>query len=219
MRSRDGEGQVQSMSEQWPNPFSGGGRFVANPHLYDYVHTLVFDPVGTVEMVDGAGQVLNTLVKGHFTVEERGPAAFLVSFADLVEIDPYYRLKRFGNLDRDAFSKAVRENVPYEEGDVRSRPDPCSVNVAREEGLFLLRRHIVWNIKDKQEWPYLLYRVRYRFAFDPLAEHISNRQRNLYYQSEAPEPDTRVYYRAEDAQALTARELAQAGIAIEDEQR
>ena len=205
------------MPEQQLDPFSGGGRFAANPSLYDYVHTLVFDPAGTVEMVDGAGQVLNTLVKGRFAVEELGPTAFLVSLAGLVELDPYYRLKRFRGLELSAYFKAVQENIPYEEGDVRSRLDPYSVNVTREVGLFLLRRQVIWKISDEQEWPYLLYRVRYRFAFDPLALHMSNRQGNLYYQLESPEPDTRVYYRAEDAQPFTARELAQAGIAVEEE--
>lgn len=205
------------MSEQRPDPFSGGGRFAANPHLYDYVHTLVFDPAGTVEMVDGAGQVLNTLVRGRFSVEAPGPMEFVVNFADLVEIDPYYRLKRFRHLDFDAYVKAVQEDVPYDEHDVRRRLDPYRVHVTQEEGLFQLREQVIWNIKDEQEWPYLLYRVRCRFAADPLAAHLSNRQGSLYYQLEAPEPDTRVYYRAEDAQHFTAGELGRAGIAVEEE--
>jgi hypothetical protein len=75
----------------------------------------------------------------------------------------------------------------------------------------------VWKVKDEQEWPYLHYRTRYRFAVDPLAAHLANRQGSLYYELEAPEPDPRVYYRAEDAQRFTAGELGRAGIALEEE--
>jgi hypothetical protein len=205
------------MPQPQPNPFATGKRLVANPYLYDYVHTLEFHSAGIIEMVDGAGQRLNTLVHGRFSVEQVSPTAFLVSLTDLVEINPYYTLERFRGLDLAAYAKAVQGYVPYEEHDVRRRLDPFSVHVAQEEGLFSLRQHVIWKIRDAQEWPYLLYRVRYRFASDPLAPFLPNRQGNLYYQEETPEPDTRVYYRVEDAQRLTARELAQRGIAVEDE--
>lgn len=204
------------MSQQ-SDPFSRGGRFAANPHLYDYMHTLAFDPSGAVEMVDGAGQVLNTLVRGRFTVEELGPTEFSVAFAELVDIDPYYKRRRFHDLDFDAYIKALDEDIPFEEQDVRRRLDPCQIHVAREDGLFLLRRQIVWKIKDEQEWPYLLYRVRYRFATDPLAGSLANRQGNLYFQIEAPEPDTQMYYRFEDAEHFTLGELQRAEIAVDED--
>src|SRR5690348_8718234 len=183
------------MSEQQPDPFSAGGRFTANPYLYDYVHAVDFHSTGIIEMVDGAGQRLNTLVHGRFSVEQVSPTAFLVSLTDLVEINPYYTRERFRGLDLAAYAKAVQGYVPYEEHDVRRRLDPFSVQVAQEEGPFSLRQHVIWKIRDPQEWPYLLYRVRYRFTSDPLAPFLPNRLGNLYYQREAPEPDTRVYYR------------------------
>lgn len=206
------------MPEQWSNPFGGGGRFVANPHLYDYLHALDFMPFGSVDMLDGAGQVLNTLVRGRFSVEELGPTLLVVHFTDLVELDPYYRLKRLRGRDVAAVIRSMHRYLLHDEHDVRRRLDPCHVQVAREDGLFLLRCQVVWNIKDDQEWPYLLYRIRYRFAADPLTACLANRQGNLYYVLEAPEPDTRVYYRAEDAQRSTAGELRQAGIAVEEAQ-
>jgi hypothetical protein len=70
-----------------PTPLSRGGRFAACPHLYDYVHALDFAPFGVapfgrVDMLDGAGQVLNTLVRGRFTVEELGLAVWVLHFND-----------------------------------------------------------------------------------------------------------------------------------------
>jgi hypothetical protein len=205
------------MADQGYGPLFSGGRLAANPHLYDYVHTLVFDPSGTVEMVDGAGQRLNTLVRGRFTVEELGPTVFTLHFIDLVEIDPYYKQKRFSGLDLPAYFRAVQQYVPYDEHDVRRRLDPRSICVTREVDPFLLRCQVIWKISDDLEWPYLLYRARYRFDSDPLAAHVGNREGSLYYSLDPPEPDTRVYYRAEDAQKFTARELRQAGISVEED--
>lgn len=209
------------MPEQRPDPFSGGGRFVANPHLYDYLHALDFKKAfGSVDMLDGAGQVLNTLVRGRFSVDELGSTLWVVHFTDLVELDPYFRLKRLRGRDMAAVIRSMHSYVLHNEHDVRRRLDPCHMQVAREDGLFLLRCQVVWKVTDDQEWPYLLYRSRYRFAADPLTACQANRQGNLYYALEAPEPerDMRVYYRAEDAQRSTARELRQAGIAVEEAQ-
>jgi hypothetical protein len=204
------------MPEQQSDPFSAGGTFVANPRLYDYIHKLVFEPSGAIKMVDGAGQVLNTLVRGRFSIETLGPAEFRVNFTDLVELNPYYTIDRLRGLDPDARFKVMQEDVPYEDRDVRNRPAPFSGCVTREEGLFLFKRQVVWKILDEQDWPHLLYRVRYRFAFDPLEPYAANRQRNAYYRLEAPEPDTRFYYRVADGQKLTAREVAEAGIPCEE---
>ncbi|HEX8033543.1 MAG TPA: hypothetical protein VF510_06835 [Ktedonobacterales bacterium] len=206
------------MPDQLPDPFSAGGVFAANPNLYDYLHTLQFNSTGTLEMLDGAGQVLNTLVRGRFNVEQLTSSAFQLNFHDLIELNPYYELKRRCELDPDVIAESPEGYIPYDEDDILCRLDPFSVHVVREEGLFVLRQQVIWRIKDEQEWPYLLYRSRYRFASDPLATHESNRRGNLYYMLEKPQPDTRVYYRAADAQDLTARDLALAGITIEKEQ-
>jgi hypothetical protein len=211
------------MPEQGSDPFSAGGVFGANPHLYDYVHSLAFTPAGTVEMVDGAGQVINTLIKARFSAEPLDATSFHVTFMDIVEVDPYYhhkhmRIKRMRDSAGKEFIKVTGMNAAHEESDVRSRPDPFSVTVTREESTFAIRQQVIWSITDEQDWPYLLYRVRYRFSSDPLERFRANRQGNLYFQIEAPDPDTRLYYRAQDRQKRTARELAREGIPIADAQ-
>jgi len=133
-------------------PFLLSGAFEANPHLYDYLHRLSFSPSGLVEMVDGAGQVLNSLVNGRFSLQAAGQNAALVQF--------------------------------------------------------------FWNIRDEQEWPCLLYQCRYVFEGDPLTRVFSSRTGNLYYRLEGEEPDTNAYYRQDDRQQLTARELSQMGISL-----
>lgn len=205
------------MPEQPANPFMIGGRFAANPQLYDYAHTLTFDPAGVVEMVDGAGQALNTLVRGKFTVEETGLSSFALAFTELVDIDPYYKHKRFHHLEIHDYVKAISQDIPYDEQDVRRRMAPCRIPVTREEGIFPLRQQVIWKIKDAQEWPYRLYRVRYHFATDPLATCLANRKGILYYSLKAPEPDTTIYYRNADEERFTAGELRQAGIAVDEE--
>ncbi len=205
------------MPEQHLDPFSPGGQFAANPQLYDYIHSITFGADGGIEMVDGAGQVLNTLVRGQFSAEQVEPDSFLLHLTDLVEIDPYYKLRwlRQTQEDTDARMKISFDEIPHEDRDVIRQVPPSSIMVEREEGLFVLQCQVVWRIDDEQEWPYLLARIRYRFATDPLLLYEENRQRNLYYQLEPPEPDTSVYYRMADIQRLTARELAEAGIAVE----
>lgn len=210
------------MRELVRNPFAEGGRWAANPSWYGYLHYLDFGPLGTADMVDGGGQRLNTLVRARFTAQQHSPTATLLRFTDLVELNPYYKFERFRGLEIDAYIQAaagdVPYDVPYDDHDVRSRPDPFSVRVTREDGLFPVRKQVVWKIEDEEQWPYLLFQVRYRFDADPLAAFAPNHSGSLYFETlEAPEPDTRVYYRVQDAQERTARELVQAGIALEEE--
>jgi hypothetical protein len=171
-------------------PFTLSGEFEANPHLYDYLHRLSFSPTGIVEMVDGAGQVLNSLVRGRFSLQAAGQNVTLVQFFDLVELNP------------------------YDEQEQHSVLDTISVKLTREEGIFAFKRQVVWNIRDEQEWPCLLYRLRYVFENDPLTQVLSSRVGNLYYSLEAEEPDTRFYYHQDDGQQLTARELSRMGISL-----
>ncbi len=76
------------MDDTGIDPFLAHGILAANPHLYDYIHTLEFDPVGRVEMVDGAGQVLNTLVKGTFSLEMSDRSSAQVQFRRPRRIQP-----------------------------------------------------------------------------------------------------------------------------------
>lgn len=171
-------------------PFLLSGAFEANPHLYDYLHRLNFSPSGLVEMVDGAGQVLNSLVRGRFSLQAAGQNTALVQFFDLVEVNPYDKQDQRGVLD------AIR------------------VKLTREEGIFAFKQQVVWNIRDEQEWPCLLYRRRYVFESDPLTQVLSSRTGNLYYLLEGDGPDTHTYYCQDDRQQLTARELSQMGISL-----
>ena len=100
------------MSGLHKNPFSSVGRFSANPHRYDYVHLLHFQASGSVEVVDGAGQVLTALVRGRYAVQQLGPSQWRVRLTDLVAIDPYYQMKRFRDLDWEAYVKAMQDDVP-----------------------------------------------------------------------------------------------------------
>ena len=95
--------------------------------------------------------------------------------------------------------------------------ESISIHVTREEGPFLLRRQVVWKISDPSDWPYLRYPERYRFDADPLASLARNRAGNLYYVSEAPVTNEDVYYPTQSRQELTARQLAEQGIATDVE--
>lgn len=200
------------MADELGAVFIRGATFRANPHLYDYVHQLEFNPDSSIEMVDGAGQVLNTLVKARFALSSAANASYVLHFFDVVEIDPYYKVRRFRGLDLAAFAKATAHDLPYDEEDVRQRMEPFRIQVIREGGPFLLKSQVIWRINDELDWPYLLYRARYRFNKDPLARFPGTRPHNLYYQLESPEPDTRVYYQLEDERRLTARELPEVGM-------
>jgi hypothetical protein len=114
--------------------------------------------------------------------------------------------------------QAIAQPVPYEERDIRSRPEDISLEVTREVGLFALREHIVWHLRDEQERPYVLWRERYRFSADPLASFSVNRSGIPYFELLKHEPDTRLYYPMKAAQHLTARELSERGISLPDEE-
>ncbi len=164
-------------------------------------------------MVDGAGQVVNTLVRGRFFFEHNSAVEYNVRFTEVIEIDPYYKLKRFRGVELDAYLKATEGDVPLEEQDILRRLEAFSAYFTREAGPFLIRKQIIWNIRDAEEWPYLLFPERYRFEPDLLAAFAANQDRNLYYRVESPVMDANVYYRRQDAQELTAREVAERGIA------
>jgi hypothetical protein len=181
------------MQEEKSTSFLITGTFEANPYLYDYLHSLRFSPAGVIEMLDGAGQVLNTLVKGRFSVQAGDQNTASVYFYDLREVDPYNEQEQLRELNTS------------------------SIKITREEGTFSFKQQVVWKIHDENEWPCLLYRVRYIFEVDPLEQTLTGRAGNLYYHIEAKEPDTRFYYRRDDAQQLTARELFQMGISISQE--
>lgn len=163
--------------------------YIANPQFYDYLHLIEFKADGSVEMVDGAGQVLNTLAHGRYRVRNIDASTAEVEFYDLVQVNPYKRQEKRGDVE-----------------DFR-------VKVVKEEGSFPFREETVWRIEDEDEWPCLLYRSRYVFEFDPLGFGRSNQMGNLYYLLENKElvESVRYYYIRDEGQRLTVRELEALG--------
>ncbi len=169
----------------------------ANPHLYDYLHCLRFQDDFSVELLDGAGQVINMVTRGSYRARERYTSRLEVSFHDLVEVNPY-----------DDYQK-VREIAGF------------AVRCTLEHGTFPFRRQVMWGIDDEQEWPCMLFRERYVFDRDPLSVGQANQARNLYYRAE-PEAylarirdSARYYYPRDGRQEHTWRELAALGITQE----
>jgi hypothetical protein len=126
------------MQNRFQNAF-----MIANPHYYDYIHTLEFSN-GTVEFVDGAGQVLNAVVMGRYRVFGEDETSARIDFFNLVETNPYSRKH-----------EKIRDIAPIQ------------VKVVREEGLFPFPKNVMLKIEKKGRHPCLLYRERYVFDKDP----------------------------------------------------
>ncbi|HLZ59010.1 MAG TPA: hypothetical protein VKR06_18865 [Ktedonosporobacter sp.] len=205
------------MQEEQAKPFSLLGSFEAAPHLYNYLHRLSFSSSGIVEMFDGAGQHLNARVKGRFCVQIRDHNAALVQFSDLVELKlkPPFSV-HFKDPSALTYEGTIFvENPDYQNEEPLRTLAPISILVTREEGIYPLVQQIIWKIDDEQQWPYLLYRVRYMFEIDPLGQVRDRRVGQFCYQQEGwEEPDARYYYCQDDAQKLTYDALIQMGISL-----
>src|SRR5262249_41082206 len=146
--------------------FSLYGRFDANPHYYDYLHYVDFKTFltgektsGQLEMADGAGQRMNALIKGTFTLQPGDDEQSIkVLIDELVEWD-------------------WMEQVPIEDGE---KFPSIIVTIRKEEGVFPFREQIVWNLENEDRHPCLLYRTRYLFDVDPLEMFSERREGNLY---------------------------------------
>lgn len=200
-------------------PFSVSGSWEANPSLYDYLHRLSFFPSGVVEMLDGAGQILVARVKGRFSVQARDQNVVLIHFSELVELKykPQFLAQTTDQkpIASDYSNLIFVENPEYQNEEPIRTLAPVSVLVTREEGIFPFAQQVIWNIRNEEEWPCLLYRVRYVFESDPLEQVRDRRAGRLYYQQKGwEEPDTRYYYCQDDLQKLTAQELARMGISL-----
>jgi hypothetical protein len=162
----------------------------ANPYYYDYIHSLYFEDDGTVELVDGAGQLVNAVATGKYRVHKIDIDSGEVEFYNLVEVNPYKNNKKIRKLK------------------------PFTVRFFREEGIFPFRQEIVWRIDNEDEWPCLLYKARYVFESDPLSFARENQARNLYYLTENKDlfDSACYYYSRKDGQELTAKEMLDLGI-------
>jgi hypothetical protein len=163
---------------------------LANPQYYDYLHFLDFHDNGSVELVDGAGQVINTVARGRYQTHDLAHSIAEVTFFELIEVDPYQEYRKVSTLPN------------------------FTVQVTKEEGVFPFVREVVWNIEDTATLPALLYRTRYVYVFDPLAFGRSNQLNNLYYLVEQKElvDSVRYYYPRDSGQELTVQDLLESGI-------
>ncbi len=163
---------------------------IANPHFYDYIHVLDFKDDQTVELVDGAGQLINTVARGHYQARDLSPSSAEVTFFGLIEVDPYHNYQKIDDI-----------------------PD-FTVQVSKEDGSFAFLREVVWKIEDAATHPALLYQTRYVYAFDPLEFGRPNQANNLYNIVEQKElvDSVRYYYPRDDAQELVLRDMLALGI-------
>lgn len=184
------------MPEEHVTPFSISGPLEATPALYDYLHRLSFSPSGEVEMLDGAGQVLLARVKGRFSIQVQDQNAVLLHFSDLVEVKykPQFLVQTTDQkpMASDYSNLTFVKNPAYQNEEPIRTLAPASLWLTREEGMFPFAQQVMWNIRNEEEWPCLLYRVRYVFESDPL-EPVRDRRTGMpYYQQERwEEPDTR----------------------------
>lgn len=158
---------------------------VANPHWYDYLHHFKLDEDGSVEMVDGGGQVINAVVRGKVAISPLNDTEADISFSKLVEYNPYQKKEK-----------------------IRDLPD-FATTFTKEEGIYAFYEETFGRIDDPDKVPCLLYRVRYVFEADPLQCVAENQQGNLYNMTENRDfvNSVRVYYARDGAERLSLREL------------
>jgi hypothetical protein len=161
----------------------------ANPHYYDYFHSLKFDK-NHVSFADGAGQQINTIASGKFIAKRIDTFSTELDFYDITELHPYNNKQKIRDIDR------------------------FKVVCKREEGIFALWKDAGWHITDKEDNPCLLTEERYVFEFDPLSFSVKNQQQNLYYKIERKDfsKSLLIYYNPDKTQELTFRELKALGI-------
>lgn len=165
----------------------------AYPYYYDYLHSIHLKFRRIVKIVDGAGQVLNSLARGKYQLHVIDGMNAELEFQELAEYSPYRKEEKLRDLA------------------------PFSVRVRKEEGLFPFANEVVWRIPNKDEWPCRLYRVRYVFEYDPLTFGDERAKENLYNMFESNDliNETHLYYAKSDAQHLTKKELVELGVPLE----
>jgi hypothetical protein len=161
----------------------------ANPHYYDYFHTLKFGN-DRISFADGAGQRINTFASGKFIAKRIDEFSTELDFYDIIELNPYDSKQKIRDIDR------------------------FKVMCKREEGIFALWQEAGWHVADEEDNPCLLTEERYIFDLDPLSFGINNQQENLYYKIENKDfsKSLLIYYDPDKTHKLTLRELKELGI-------
>ena len=161
---------------------------VANPQYYDYLHFLRLKDDGEILMMGGGGQVINIHIEGHYQIHQQKNSIQL-NLTELAQYNPY--------------SKEKLHDI-----------DNLILKFQPEEGTFAIRQEVIWKIKNPDDYPYLLYKVRYRCDIDPI-NHVNQRPiRNLYQLTENKdfEDSQKIYYASADRQELSLADLKKLGI-------
>lgn len=161
---------------------------VANPHWYDYLHHIKVETDGSLEMVDGGGQVINAAVRGHIKVFPLTDTQAETSFTDLIEFNPYTQ-EKIGDL-----------------------PD-FKTTLTKEDGIYAFYWEIFGRPKNPDDRRCLLYKTRYVFEVDPLLCVQENQRGNLYNMTENRDfkNSVRVYYARDDKEEMTLKALKKLG--------
>lgn len=116
----------------------------ANPHYYDYLHSLEFKAGGDIEICQGAGQLITTLVQGHYKIQDTSNKnVHSFTLYDMAEYDPYSDEK-------------IADLNSY------------TIHLIQETGLFAFKQEVVWKIANPDEHPCLLYNVRYLYSINAI---------------------------------------------------
>lgn len=137
-------------------PFSLPLSLLANPYLFDYVHSIHLIDDGRVEMFAAAGQEMISISRGRFALRIVNELEAMVSFFELIEID----LETTNEKLRDI-------------GDFQA-------SIVAESGVFAFPRSLSPS-HPEAEWPFDVYRTRYVFSVDPLRHARENAQQTVFY--------------------------------------
>lgn len=162
----------------------------ANPQFYDYLHSINLDKNNKCELCDGAGQCVSSNFIGTFKLnndlDNDGSIDFTINtknYAGLFGVP-----RKFNPND---------ESVSF------------TVNFTVDNGLFVFRDEIVWNLRDKNDWPISIFNRRYVFDTDPFL-NIYNRENNLFFMLEGDKEDDsslKYFYRPTDRVNKKFKEL------------
>jgi hypothetical protein len=189
----------------------------ANPHLYDYKHSLRFRDDLSVDLIDGAGQVFNAVARGSYHADEIAPGAIEVSFHGLVRLNPYGPRKTAPPM-APGRSRDLKDSDPLASYAEMGEIPAFSVRCIVEGGMFPFPRQVMWNVGEEDEQPCLLYYERFVFDRDPLWFARPNQERNLYYLWERVEliDSARYYYPEASGIAMTWAQLVAMGVTKDD---
>jgi len=154
----------------------------ANPHYYDYLHVLELKADGEIEMLDGAGQFINTLIKGRYELDAQSLRLF-----DLVEYD--------------AYSKEKLLELPA----VTHQPK-------KQAGQFAFQQELPFRIDNPDEQPCLLFHARYIFDFDPISGTDDSTNLYHVMENKDFGDSQKIFYADTDLEKLTLTELKKRGI-------